>query len=81
MQADAPLKPTVNGQLSAVNMEKQQVAQIMRNGEVSPPRRASAHSRHPIAMPIPLLYGERDCFRQNSTLTTLPFRRELGCES
>jgi hypothetical protein len=38
VQADAPLKPTVNGQLSAVNMEKQQVAQIMRNGEVSPPR-------------------------------------------
>ena len=36
VQADAPLKPTVNGQLSAVNMEKQQVAQIMRNGEVSP---------------------------------------------
>ena len=36
VQADAPLKPTINGQLSAVNMEKQQVAQIMRNGEVSP---------------------------------------------
>ncbi len=35
VQADAPLKPTVNGQLSAVNMEKQQVAQTMRNGEVN----------------------------------------------
>ena len=33
--ADAPLKPTVNGQLSATNMEKQQVAQVMRSGEVS----------------------------------------------
>ncbi len=77
VQADAPLKPTVNGQLSAVNMEKQQVAQIMRNGEVSPaPRRASAHSRHPIAMPIPSPHGERDCFWQNSTLTTLSLSGE-----
>ena len=42
VQADAPLKPTVNGQLSAVNMEKQQVAQIMRNGEVSPAPAAPA---------------------------------------
>ena len=42
VQADAPLKPTVNGQLSAVNMEKQQVAQIMRNGEVSPTPAAPA---------------------------------------
>ena len=33
--ADAPLRPTVNGQLSATNMEKQQVAQVMRGGEVS----------------------------------------------
>lgn len=33
--ADAPLRPTVNGQLSATNMEKQQVAQVMRSGEVS----------------------------------------------
>jgi hypothetical protein len=31
----AMLKPTVNGQLSAMNMEKQQVAQVMRNGEVT----------------------------------------------
>lgn len=37
VQADAPLKPTVNGQLSAINMEKQQVAQVMHNGEVSSP--------------------------------------------
>nr|HCI8766553.1 hypothetical protein [Klebsiella pneumoniae] len=42
VQADTPLKPTVNGQLSAVNMEKQQVAQIMRNGEVSPAPAAPA---------------------------------------
>ncbi|WP_159863984.1 MULTISPECIES: AsmA family protein [unclassified Raoultella] len=33
--ADAPLRPTVNGQLSATNMDKQQVAQVMRSGEVS----------------------------------------------
>ncbi len=77
VQADAPLKPTVNGQLSAVNMEKQQVAQIMRNGEVSPapPRQRPLPSPHSDA-PFPLLYGERDCFRQNSTLTTLPFQGE-----
>ena len=42
VQADAPLKPTVNGQLSAINMEKQQVAQVMRNGEVSSPQPPSA---------------------------------------
>ncbi|PNW54743.1 hypothetical protein QJ53_26620, partial [Klebsiella pneumoniae] len=42
VQADAPLTPTVNGQLSAVNMAKQQVAQIMRNGEVSPAPAAPA---------------------------------------
>ncbi|KIZ33136.1 hypothetical protein OO18_29330, partial [Raoultella ornithinolytica] len=35
VQADTPLKPTVNGQLSAVNMEKQQVAQVMRNGQLN----------------------------------------------
>ncbi|HHT2833533.1 AsmA family protein [Klebsiella aerogenes] len=35
VQADAPLKPSVNGQLSATNMDKQQAAQVMRNGEVS----------------------------------------------
>lgn len=40
--ADAPLKPTVNGQLSAINMEKQQVAQIMRNGDVTTTQEPSA---------------------------------------
>ena len=35
IQADAPLKPTVNGQLHAVNADKQQVTQIMRAGVVS----------------------------------------------
>lgn len=35
LQADAPLKPTVNGQLHAVNVEKQQVTQTMRAGVVS----------------------------------------------
>ena len=59
VQADAPLKPTVNGQLSAVNMEKQQVAQIMRNGEVNPP---------PLIWPSP--HGERACFPANSALAT-----------
>ena len=42
VQADVPLKPTVNGQLSAINMEKQQVAQVMRNGEVSSTQPPSA---------------------------------------
>lgn len=35
LQADAPLKPSVNGQLQAVNMDKQQVTQTMRGGVVS----------------------------------------------
>jgi hypothetical protein len=35
MQADKPLKPTVNGQLHAVNAEKQQVTQTMQAGIVS----------------------------------------------
>ncbi|KUQ08910.1 AsmA family protein [Klebsiella aerogenes] len=35
VQANAPLKPSVNGQLSATNMDKQQATQVMRNGEVS----------------------------------------------
>ncbi|MFU0910337.1 AsmA family protein [Kluyvera intermedia] len=34
VQADAPLKPTVNGQLHAVNMEKQEVTQQMQGGEI-----------------------------------------------
>ena len=35
VQADAPLKPTVNGQLHAVNADKQQVTQTMQGGVVS----------------------------------------------
>lgn len=34
VQVDAPLKPTVNGQLHAVNMNKQEVTQQMQGGEV-----------------------------------------------
>ena len=34
VQADAPLKPTVNGQLHAVNMDKQEITQQMQNGVV-----------------------------------------------
>ena len=33
--ADAPLKPTVNGELKALNTEKKQVVQTMQNGEIS----------------------------------------------
>lgn len=35
VQADVPLKPTVNGQLHAVNADKQQVTQTMQAGVVS----------------------------------------------
>lgn len=35
LQADAPLKPSVNGQLRAVNTSKQQVTQTMKAGVVS----------------------------------------------
>ena len=35
VQASVPLKPTVNGKLSAVNMDKQQVEQTMTGGVVS----------------------------------------------
>ncbi|HDS3774922.1 AsmA family protein [Enterobacter roggenkampii] len=35
VQASAPLKPTVNGKLSAMNMDKQQVEQTMTGGVVS----------------------------------------------
>ncbi|EML2806848.1 AsmA family protein [Enterobacter roggenkampii] len=35
VEASAPLKPTVNGKLSAVNMDKQQVEQTMTGGVVS----------------------------------------------
>ena len=34
VQVDAPLKPTVNGQLHAVNMDKQEVTQQMLGGEI-----------------------------------------------
>ncbi|MCK7242879.1 AsmA family protein [Enterobacter kobei] len=37
VQANAPLKATVNGKLSAVNMDKQQVEQTMTGGIVSTP--------------------------------------------
>ncbi|MGU3414883.1 AsmA family protein [Enterobacteriaceae bacterium C34A] len=35
VQASAPLKPTVSGQLHAINMAKQEVTQTMTNGEVT----------------------------------------------
>ncbi len=35
IQADAPLKPTVNGQLHAVNAQKQQITQTMQAGVMS----------------------------------------------
>lgn len=35
VQADAPLKPGVNGRLSVVNTDKQQITQVMRNGQIS----------------------------------------------
>lgn len=35
VQANAPLKPTVNGKLRAINMDKQQVVQTMKGGVVS----------------------------------------------
>lgn len=37
VQANAPLKTTVNGKLSAVNMDKQQVEQMMTGGVVATP--------------------------------------------
>ena len=35
VQKDSPLKPTVNGRLNAVNMDKQQVTQTMTGGAVN----------------------------------------------
>jgi len=35
IQAKAPLQPTVNGKLSAINMDKQKVEQTMTRGQVS----------------------------------------------
>ncbi|WP_144818372.1 AsmA family protein [Enterobacter sp. DE0047] len=34
VNAEAPLKPTVNGELKAINVMKQQLTQTMRNGEI-----------------------------------------------
>ena len=34
INAEAPLKPTVNGELKAINVMKQQLTQTMRNGEI-----------------------------------------------
>lgn len=34
VNADAPLKPTVNGELKAIDVMKQQLTQTMRNGEI-----------------------------------------------
>ena len=42
VQASAPLKPTVNGKLDAVNMEKQQMQQLMTGGVISPPSSPSS---------------------------------------
>ncbi|MTH45602.1 AsmA family protein [Intestinirhabdus alba] len=41
IQAEAPLKPTVNGQLHAINTDKQQLTQKMQAGEVSTLEEAS----------------------------------------
>ena len=46
VQKDSPLKPTVNGRLNAVNMNKQQVTQTMTGGAVST-------VEQPVAIPSP----------------------------
>jgi hypothetical protein len=51
--ADAPLKPTVNGQLSAINMEKQRVVQVMRNGSHQHPAPFSASDDAPDVPSLP----------------------------
>ncbi|MDY1037528.1 AsmA family protein [Lelliottia sp. CFBP8978] len=48
VQDNAPLKPTVNGKLSAVNMDKQQVIQTMTGGVVS-----TTPAAEPSASPSP----------------------------
>ncbi|MFG6654086.1 AsmA family protein [Scandinavium sp. M-37] len=55
VQANAPLKPTVNGQLHAVNMSKQEVTQTMRNGEVNTaqPVTPAPTPAAPISPPVP----------------------------
>ncbi len=47
VQSNAPLKPTVNGRLSAVNMDKQQVEQTMTGGVVSTTAPAVSPSPQP----------------------------------
>ncbi len=47
VQSNAPLKPTVNGRLSAVNMDKQQVEQTMTGGVVSTAAPAVSPSPQP----------------------------------
>jgi hypothetical protein len=68
VQADAPLKPTVNGQLSAMNMEKQQVAQVMRNGRSPAPSPFSAGDNDSLTSPLPLLPTERGLFHSRNLL-------------
>ena len=70
MLADAPLKPTVNGQLSAINMEKQQVAQVMRNGEIiNAPTLQRRRQRLPdFPSPLPSPHGERGLFHSRNLL-------------
>ncbi len=83
VQADAPLKPTVNGQLSAVNMEKQQVRKSCATARSAPPppRQRPLPSPHSDAHSLSSM-GRGIASRQNSTLTTLSLSgRELGCES
>ena len=48
IQADAPLKPTVDGELSAVNAQQQQVKQTMRGGVVS-----GGEAAAPASAPVP----------------------------
>ncbi|WP_318392122.1 AsmA family protein [Enterobacter sp.] len=48
VQADQPLKPTVNGELKVLNTQKQRVTQTMRGGEVS-----TAQADAPASTPSP----------------------------
>lgn len=49
LRADAPLKPSLNGQLRAVNVAKQQVTQTMNSGEIS----GGIETPVPVAPPSP----------------------------
>lgn len=53
VQANAPLKPTVNAKLSAVNMDKQQVQQTMAGGVVSTVQAAAVPPAPPSPQPSP----------------------------